>query len=99
MSRYKSTTRTQMAERHFPVRVRVAVPQGGFGHQYNLIFRWLDQFVGKAKYWHGAGSSAYGAETVFFYFLTVEAAKAFVDRFACGLSVQGEWAEPRDTHG
>jgi hypothetical protein len=31
-----------MAERRFPVRVRIAVPAGGFGQRYSQITDWLD---------------------------------------------------------
>lgn len=91
MSRYKSATRTTMAERHFPVRVRVAVPQGGFGLQFDAMFSWLDQRVGKDRYWHGGGSRTLGAEAVCFYFLTLDTAREFVEQFGCELTVEGEW--------
>jgi len=44
-------------------------------------------------------ATSHNGEAVFFYFLTVEDAKAFIDRFACGLSVQGEWEVPTERCG
>lgn len=99
MGRYKSFSRGELADRHFPVRVRVAVPANGFGSQLNTILSWLDEHIGKAGHWHSTASSAYGAQSVFFYFLTVAAATAFMDQFRCELSVVGDWEEPRDMHG
>ncbi len=43
--------------------------------------------LSKERYWSATASRAHNGEAVFFYFLTVEDAKAFIDRFACGLSV------------
>lgn len=37
-----------LAERYFPVRVRIAVPPGGFGSQFNVMGAWLDQHAGKS---------------------------------------------------
>jgi hypothetical protein len=34
------------AERSFPVRVRIAVPPGGFGQQYAQMTHWLDANCG-----------------------------------------------------
>ncbi len=77
----------------------MAVPRGGFGNQLNLIYAWLDHQIGKQRYWSATASRAHNGEAVFFYFLTVEDAKAFIDRFACGLSVQGEWEARIDRGG
>ena len=82
----RSAPQSYYAESYFPVRVRVAVPPGGFGSQLNTIYGWLDQHVGKAGYWSGAGGR-HALDAAMFYFLTVDSAKAFVDRFACGLAV------------
>jgi hypothetical protein len=34
------------ADRRFPVRVRIAVPVGGFGRRLDAIYAWLDQNCG-----------------------------------------------------
>src|SRR5258708_28933891 len=69
MVRRKSLGRDYVAEGYFPVRVRVAVPRGGFGNQLNLIYVWLDQQIGKERYWSATASRAHNGEAVFFYFL------------------------------
>ena len=35
------------AERRFPVRVRIAVPEGGFGRQFAVMHDWLDAVCGE----------------------------------------------------
>ena len=35
-----------VAERRFPVRIRVAVPPGGFGQRHSQITAWLDENCG-----------------------------------------------------
>jgi hypothetical protein len=35
-----------MAERRFPVRIRIGVPPGGFGQRYSQITAWLHEYCG-----------------------------------------------------
>jgi hypothetical protein len=44
----RSASQQILAERCFPVRVRIAVPSGGFGSQFNVMGAWLDQHAGKS---------------------------------------------------
>ncbi len=81
----RSAPRQVMAERYFPVRVRVAVPPGGFGSQLNIMCGWLDQHAGAAGYFTGAETGAGLGDAALFYFVDARMAAAFVDRFACGL--------------
>jgi hypothetical protein len=37
-----------LAERHFPVRVRMAVPARGIGSQFSIMCAWLDRHAGRA---------------------------------------------------
>ena len=83
----RSVPRQVSAERYFPVRVRVAVPPGGFGSQLNIMCGWLDQHAGKAGYFTGAEAGNGLRDAALFYFLDAKLAAAFVDRFACGLVV------------
>lgn len=85
----RSAPQQLYAESYFPVRVRVAVPPGGFGQRLDAIYAWLDQHVGKTAYWSGGGNLR-GEDTATFYFLTINDAKALVDRFECGLIVGRE---------
>jgi hypothetical protein len=79
----RSTPQAVLAERFFPVRVRVLVPPDGFGMQLDRFCAWLDVHVGKENYWIGS-DAARGRDTTLFYFVDVDAARSFLDRFACG---------------
>ena len=87
---HRSAPRHVLAERYFPVRVRVAVPVGGFGSQLNVMHEWLDYHAGKDRYFNGSETVAGRQDAALFYFLDVKIATAFVDRFACGLIVGHE---------
>ena len=73
------------AERRFPVRVRIAVPQGGFGRQLAVMHAWLDEVCGEAG-WTSAPAGLTGVvnDAVAFYFDDAAFAQAFVNRFCCG---------------
>ena len=86
----RSAPQQFVAERYFPVRVRVAVPPGGFGSQFNIMCAWLDQHAGKAGYFTGAQAGAGLQDAALFYFIDAKVAAAFVDRFACGLVIGHE---------
>jgi hypothetical protein len=83
----RSTPQQALAEPYFPVRMRVAVPPGGFGNQFNVMCAWLDQHAGKGGYFAGAQAGAGLQDAALFYFVEADMAAAFVDRFACGLIV------------
>jgi hypothetical protein len=87
----RSTPARITDDRYFPVRVRIAVPQGGFGEQLNVMHGWLNLHAGRGNFGiHSAPNDLYaalGVEAVFFYFVDISVAKAFVERFACGLAV------------
>jgi len=73
------------AERQFPVRVRIAVPSGGFGRQLETMYAWLDEVCGPAG-WISAPAGLVGVinDAVAFYFDDAAFAHAFVNRFCCG---------------
>jgi hypothetical protein len=73
------------AERHFPVRVRIAVPPAGFGRQLSAMHAWLDEVCGAAA-WSSAPAGLDGIvnDAVAFYFDDAAFAQAFVNRFCCG---------------
>lgn len=86
MVRRSIRARTE-AERYFPIRVRVAVPTGGFGEQLNVMHGWLNIHAGRGNFAiHGAANDL-GVDAAFFYFVDISVAKAFVERFTCGLAV------------
>jgi hypothetical protein len=77
------------AERRFPVRVRIAVPEGGFGRQFAVMHDWLDAVCGDGG-WSSAPAGLIGIanDTVAFYFDDAALAQAFVNRFCCGYTVE-----------
>ncbi len=83
----RSTPEKALAERHFPVRVRIAVPPGGFGRQLDEMYGWLNLHAGRGRFSIQGAPNDLGVEAAYFYFTDVRLAHAFVDRFACGLAV------------
>jgi hypothetical protein len=81
-----------MAERRFPVRIRIAVPPGGFGQRHNQITAWLDENCG-ADGWAMTPSGIRGVrnDAVSIYFADATLAGAFVARWCAG-----HRAEPAD---
>jgi hypothetical protein len=74
-----------LAERRFPVRIRIGVPPGGFGQRYSEITAWLDQNCG-ADGWAMTPSGMRGVlnGAVSIYFLDPMLANAFVARWCAG---------------
>src|SRR5712691_1591665 len=78
-----------MAERRFPVRIRIGVPPGGFGQRYAQITAWLDENCG-ADGWAMTPSGMRGVlnDAVSIYFLDATLASAFVARWCAGYRVE-----------
>jgi hypothetical protein len=78
----------KVAERRFPVRIRVAVPPGGFGQRHSQITAWLDENCG-ADNWAMTPSGLRGVlnDAVSVYFLDATLASAFVARWCAGYKV------------
>jgi hypothetical protein len=78
-----------MAERRFPVRVRLGVPPGGFGQRYTQMTAWLDENCG-ADGWAMTPSGTRGVlnDAVSIYFLDPTLASAFVARWCLGPRVE-----------
>jgi len=74
-----------MAERRFPVRVRIGVPPGGFGQRYADMTSWLDANCG-ADGWAMTPSGMRGVlnDAVSIYFIDASLASAFVSRWCAG---------------
>jgi hypothetical protein len=70
------------AERRFPVRIRIAVPMGGFGERLNQMQSWLDQNAG-ADGWAMTPSGVRGVvnDAVTIHFADVAITGAFVARW------------------
>ena len=87
----RSTPTATLAERHFPVRVRISVPANGLGMVLNRMYVWLDEAVGRGRYWIGSEAGYGRSDAALFYFVDVSDAKRFVDQFSCGTLVRGVW--------
>ena len=64
----------------FPVRVKVRVPECGFGTLLAQIYTWLDREIGRGEYAHHS-ATAIGMDATAFYFRNPEAAAQFVSAF------------------
>ncbi len=85
MSR-RSTPQAQLDEKAFPVRIRVRVPEAGFGTQMGPLRDWLERRVGRGDYaWH-AGGRVGGADAVAIYFRDAVPAAAFLAAFPLELA-------------
>ena len=77
------------AERRFPVRIRLAIPAGGFGRQLDQMSGWLDENCG-AEGWAITPSGMRGVlnDAVSIYFTDPALASAFVARWCIGYRVE-----------
>src|ERR1700682_1832886 len=78
-----------VAERRFPVRIRIGVPPGGFGQRYAQITAWLDENCG-ADGWVMTPLGMRGVlnDAVSIYFADATLASAFVARWCAGYKVE-----------
>ena len=87
----RSTRASISDDRYFPVRVRIGVPQGGFGEQLNVMHGWLNMHAGRGNFAiHSAPNdlnASLRTDAAVLYFVDIAVARAFVERFACGLAV------------
>src|SRR5882724_6112178 len=77
-----------MAERRFPVRIRVGVPPAGFGQRHGQMATWLNENCG-ADGWAMTPSGMRGVlnDAVSIYFPDATLAGAFVARWCIGYKV------------
>jgi hypothetical protein len=78
-----------MAERRFPVRIRLGVPPEGLGRRVTEMTGWLDQNCG-ADGWTMTPSGMRGVpnDALSIYFLDATLASAFVTRWCVGYRVE-----------
>lgn len=76
----RSTAQKTIDERAFPVRIKIAVPQGGLGNRSDDLTQWLNHHVGRGQYaTHGA--SERGIDAIGIYLRDIERAHALVKAF------------------
>jgi hypothetical protein len=86
----RASARTQRElERRYPIRLRIAVPPGGFGRQLEIMHAWLDETC-SAEGWATAPAGETGIinDAIALYFADAAFANAFLDRFCCGYRVE-----------
>src|ERR1700757_5203795 len=80
-----------MAERRLPVRIRMAVPPGGFGRRHADMTAWLDENCG-ADGWAMTPSGMRGVlnDAMSIYFIDATLASAFVARWCAASRIETE---------
>ena len=80
-----------MAERRFPVRIRMAVPPGGFGRRHAEMTVWLNGNCG-ADGWAMTPSGVRGVlnDAASIYFIDATLASAFVARWCAASRIETE---------
>jgi hypothetical protein len=78
-----------MAERRFPVRIRIAVPPDGLGRRHGQMTAWLDENCG-SNGWVMTASGMRGVlnDAISIYFADATLAGAFVARWCVGSKVE-----------
>jgi hypothetical protein len=88
-----------VAERRFPVRIRIAVPPTGLGQHHTQMTAWLDENCG-AEGWAVTPSGTRGVlnDAMSIYFRDATLASAFVARWCIGAKVEtvGEVLQVRE---
>ena len=76
----RSTPQKKLDEQAFPVRVRIATPQNGFGVELDAVYRWLNTEIGGGHY-AVHSSSGIACDAVGFHFRDLECATHFLRAF------------------
>jgi hypothetical protein len=78
-----------VAERRFPVRIKIGAPPGGRGQRYRQISAWLDENCG-ADGWAITPTGMRGVlnDAISIYFADATLASAFVARWCAGAKVE-----------
>ncbi len=76
----RSTTAAGDADRKFPVRIKIRVPQTGLGTMIVEMDVWLRRSFGPGGFGQGP-ASATGTDATAFHFMTIEDALAFLSAF------------------
>jgi hypothetical protein len=76
------------AERRFPVRIRIALPEDGLGERLEEIQRWLDDTCGGAGWAMTPSGTSVANDAIAIYFSDAAIASAFVARWCAGHRVE-----------
>ena len=77
------------AERRFPVRIKIELPEGGLGNRLGQMHTWLDENCG-VEGWvmTPAGFRGVVNDAIALYFLDANLAAAFVARWCAGYRIE-----------
>ena len=93
----RSPPRKRQDEANFPVKVKITVPEGGFGNQLNDIHAWLSENLPRSDYaYHSDGRNGTGQVTAY-YFRETEVAGHFVAALGLKLADGTQIEMPRPT--
>jgi len=84
-SRQGRSTKARDDDRRFPIRVRVRVPELGFGRKLNQIYAWLDDLAGKGCY-AIHGDNLPGMDAMAIYLEEPELVRVMVETFELELA-------------
>ncbi|WP_170334953.1 hypothetical protein [Ruegeria arenilitoris] len=75
-------------EKYFPIKVRVCVPEEGFGQKMNEIQNWLNECAGIGHWgWNGDMILSRGSrDAMSFYLLDIDVAVTLIERFGLTLA-------------
>ncbi len=75
-------------EKLFPIRIRVQVPQEGFGHKIDDIHAWLNEHAGRGRWGWNADNvlSRVSRDAVSFYLLDAGLIAPLIDTFSLDLA-------------
>jgi hypothetical protein len=78
----RSSPQRRIDDEAFPVRVKLLVPEGGFGRRLTELHVWLDREAGRGEYaFHAASTLGIPKGAVAVYFWTPATAHRFVGSF------------------
>ena len=68
MSTRSRSPKKREDELRFPIRVRIKVPEQGFGPRYDAMLSWLDENVGRGNYaWNADSLPGLDATAIYFF--------------------------------
>ncbi len=80
----RSTSQSKIDDGTFPVRIRIVVPDTGFGTRIDAMLEWLHRLPDRTYAWHGGatGGSAWSVRhATNLYFRAIDDAQGFLTAF------------------
>lgn len=80
----RSTPQWKLDEKNFPIRIKLIVPERGFGKRMDAMYEWLGGIDDGSYAWHGGGWSGdylNRRQATALYFRSIDDAHGFVKAF------------------